>query len=300
MKAQYYENDTYAYSEVFWGKDKNREYEHAADSMALRDTISGKTGWIVDIGGGFGRLVSTLKEPSRNVVILDASLDLLREAKARYGSDPAIRYIRANAYHLPYRDASIESAICMRMMHHIDDPDLFFKEANRVIRGTLYLEFPNKRHLLQQIRFYFLRDRRMDLLSARPELRDGMFLNFTLAFMQNRILRMTTFTIERVSGLSFLRQEKLKQLPTSVLKAVEHALQHSTFLAEWAPSILLTLSKNSGRPTNAMTQTLEDMLVCPTCYADLSYASAGSGPAATCKNGHRYVSVDGIWDFFIE
>ncbi|MDB5237415.1 MAG: hypothetical protein JWL88_517 [Parcubacteria group bacterium] len=295
MKAQYYKNDEYAYSEVFWGKDKDRAYEHEADTMAIRDAVQGASEWIVDLGGGFGRLVPTLRGRAKNIVIVDASLDLLRDAKAHYGSDPSVRYVRANAYHLPFRDASIERAICMRVMHHIEEPDPFFIEINRVIRDAFYLEFPNKRHLLQQMRFYFRNDRSMNIRSSKPEMRDGMFLNFSLQYIRNHLLRTTVFSIERISGLSFLRQERIKKLPVRMLLAIEHALQRCTFLAEWSPSILLSLRKKPDAAHQAI-RTLEDMLACPCCLAPLRYASA----SAMCERGHSFRCTDDIWDFFIE
>ena len=297
MKAEQYDNDEYAYSEVFWGKDQNREYEHEADKLAVQNAIKNQSEWIVDLGGGFGRLVPVLKTKGKNILIVDSSIDLLREAKAHYGSDSSIHYLRANVYHLPFRNLSVEQAVCLRVMHHIEDPDLFFREMNRVVNKRLYLEFPNKKHFLQQIRFYFKQDNTIDIFSMRPEIRDRMFLNFTLRFMRNHILRESIFSVERIAGVSFLRQKDLKKLPLQILLALENVLQRIPFFAEWAPSILLTLSKPTAQP-EAKISSLEEMLMCPSCQTTFTYTD--SGLYAMCENKHSFSCTDGIWDLFVE
>ncbi len=295
MKAEHYKNAEYAYSKVFWGEDKNRQYENEADQLLLRNAIREDTKWIADLGGGFGRLIPTLKKRSKNVVIVDASLDLLREAKATYGDDPSVQYIRANVYHLPFKDQSLESAVCMRVMHHIENPDLFFKELNRVLQKSLYLEFPNKKHILQQFRFYFLQDNTIDIFSSRPEMRDKMFLNYTLRFMKSHILKETIFSIQKISGASFLRHTHLKKLPKRILLAGESFLQRISFFAEWAPSILLTLRKNADTPPKEFSD-LHEIVVCPICRGSLFI----NEQHIACEAGHTFEMEEGILDLFIE
>ena len=295
MKVAHYKNAEYAYSEVFWGKDKNRQYENDADQMLLRRAIQGHSKWTADLGGGFGRLIPTLKRKSEHVIIVDASIDLLREAKAKYGEDPSIHYVRANLYHLPFKNLSIETAVCMRVMHHIENQDYFFKELNRVISKNLYLEFPNKKHFLQQIRYYFLQDNSVDIFSSRPEMRNKMFLNFTLRFMKFHILRETVFSVQNISGASFLRQENIKRLPQRILLASENILQRISLLAEWAPSILLTLRK-SGMEKLQEYSDLSEILICPVCKSTLFE----DGTRVTCDNKHIYNFDEGIIDLFVE
>jgi len=294
MEATHYRNAEYPYSQVFWGKDKNRAYENAADQLLLRNAIRHPTTWIVDLGGGFGRLVPTLKRRSRKVLIVDASLDLLQEARASFGADPDVYYLRANIYHLPFKDLSVEAAVCTRVMHHIQNPDELFKELSRVVTTRLYLEFPNKKHLLQQLRFYFRSDNSIDVFSSRPEMRNQLFLNFTLRFMRHHLLATTTFSIERIFGASFLRQKHLKKLPRWILLPIENVLQHATFLAEWAPSILLVLQKTAATPSGFADP--REILICPRCKAALVSTEQGM----VCLQGHAFPFHDGLLDLFVE
>ena len=297
MKVEHYRNAEYAYSEVFWGKDQNREYEHNADKLLLDTAIHGKSDLIVDLGGGFGRLVPILKKKSAHILIVDASMDLLREAQATYGTDPSVHYIRANAYHLPFAPASLERVVCLRMMHHIGQPDSFFKELNRVVAKNVYLEFPNKRHFLQYIRFFFMKDQSIDVLSSRPEIRNGLFYNFALTYMKNHILRETIFSIERTSGGSFFRNKQAKKVPLKVLLTIENILQRIQSLAATAPSIMLTLTKKSHTEKEVHFTDIESRLVCPECKGEFVHTSA---ELLSCAQGHSYEKRDGIWDLFFE
>ncbi len=293
MKAVIYNNSESRYSTVFWGKDKNREYEHEADQLAIRQALKGKISAVVDLGGGFGRLVPTLKEHAERVIIVDSSLDLLEEARERFQDDPNVQYVRANLYHLPFRTASIQTAICLRVMHHIDDPDALFRELNRVVNGNLYLEFPNKKHLLQLFRWFFKRDERVDIFSSRPEIRDRMFYNFTLQYMRSHLLRQTIFAAQTVHGISFMRHERFKRhLSLQTILIIEKLLQHVPVLAEFAPSIMLSLSKRHlGDRGDA-----GPSLVCPRCYGLL----AANPEQLSCEEGHRFSSHDQIVDLYVE
>jgi ubiquinone/menaquinone biosynthesis C-methylase UbiE len=296
MDITHYKNSEYAYSERFWGKTENREYEHEADQLAIKNACKDNVSWIVDLGGGFGRLVPTLKTRSEHVIIVDASMDLLEEAQATYGADETVQYIRANVYKLPFRDVSISTSVCMRVMHHITEPDIFFRELNRVMAGTIYLEFPNKRHFVQWIRFLFKNDHSIDVFSSRPEMRNTLFLNFTLQFVRSRLLKNTVFAIDRVAGLSFIRQEKIKKVvPLRILLGIENFLQHVPFIATFAPSVLLTLSKKAPRTENSSAD-ITTILACPVCHDRLEIEST----LIRCTQGHTYSTKGRILDLYAE
>jgi ubiquinone/menaquinone biosynthesis C-methylase UbiE len=289
MEAIKYENAHYHYSEVFWGKEAGREYENRADQQAVSYAISAHTEWIADFGGGFGRLIPVLKTKASKIILVDASLDLLREARETHGVNPNIYYVRANLYHLPFHDDSIESAICMRVMHHIETPNIFLNEINRVISNRLNLEFPNKSHLLQRLRKYFFGDVSINTDST-------MFLNFSLAYIRDCILQNTEFMIEKVFGVSFLRHRIFKQkIPLFILIAAEKMLQRFSFLATWAPSIMIRMAKINTKKHHTY-NSIEEMFACPQCQLMLVQKNM----SFECINGHAFEVSDGIFDFYIE
>jgi hypothetical protein len=183
------------------------------------------------------------------------------------------------------------------MMHHIGNPDAFFKELNRVVAKNVYLEFPNKRHFLQYLRFFFKNDHSIDVLSSRPEMRNGSFYNFALTYMRNHILKETIFSIERTAGASFFRNKHLKKVPLKVLLTVENMLQRIQYIAGSAPSILLTLTKKSNIQSIATHKTIESLLLCPVCVEAFTEKTSDY---LVCENKHVYKNLNGIWDLFIE
>lgn len=142
------------YRDAFWPR---RPYEDQSDRIALRALLPPVGGRLVDVGAGFGRLVDEYAG-YREVVLVDASPTLLEAARERLGGDPRITITAGDAYRLPFPDASFDAAVCIRVLHHMEDPRPAIREFARVVRpgGVVVLEFANKRHL-KAVLGYWLR-----------------------------------------------------------------------------------------------------------------------------------------------
>ena len=78
-----YEGSTYRID--FW-EGQGREYEDLAERIALRKLLPPSGDLLMEIGAGFGRLVD-LYDGYKNVVLLDYSKSMLRQAQERLGRD---------------------------------------------------------------------------------------------------------------------------------------------------------------------------------------------------------------------
>jgi SAM-dependent methyltransferase len=138
----------------FW---PSRPYEDACDRIALRSFLPRSGGRLIEVGAGFGRLVDEYAG-YREVVLLDASEALLQAAREQFGGDPRITIIAGDAFRLPFPDASFDAAVCIRVIHHFEDPRPAIRELGRVVRpgGVLVLESANKRNL-KAVLAYWLR-----------------------------------------------------------------------------------------------------------------------------------------------
>jgi SAM-dependent methyltransferase len=143
-----------AYRDAFWPQ---RRYEDACDRIALRAFLPRSGGRLIEVGAGFGRLVDEYVG-YREVVLLDASEALLQAARERFGGDPRVTITAGDAYRLPFPDASFDAAVCIRVIHHFEDPGPAIRELGRVVRpgGVLVLESANKRNL-KAVLAYWLR-----------------------------------------------------------------------------------------------------------------------------------------------
>jgi len=99
---------------------------------------------ILDVGCGSADVPRALLGAARKrgrrleIVALDNSETVLAIARARTGTEPAIRFQRGDAVALPFTDASFDVATCNLALHHFDPP-LAVKvlgELRRVSRVT--------------------------------------------------------------------------------------------------------------------------------------------------------------------
>lgn len=82
----------------------------------------------VDVGGGPGRAVSRLDLTER--IVLDAAPGMTRRARAN-GLDA----ILGDAGRLPLQSASVDAVLIVDALHHMQDVDAVFREAERVLRS---------------------------------------------------------------------------------------------------------------------------------------------------------------------
>ena len=87
------------YRTEFW-EGQGRQYEDAAERLALQELLPARGGCIAEIGAGFGRLAE-LYDGYGRVVLFDYSRSLLREAVQRWGHDPRFVFVAGNVYTLP-------------------------------------------------------------------------------------------------------------------------------------------------------------------------------------------------------
>lgn len=88
---------------------------------------------VLDIGCGAGFLTGDLARAGYRVTGIDASGPSLTVARA-HDKAGAVRYIEANAYALPFADASFDVVTCMDFLEHVEHPDRVILEAARVLR----------------------------------------------------------------------------------------------------------------------------------------------------------------------
>ena len=80
---------------------------------------------VLDVGCGEGALTRVLAEETDGAVIgCDRDADLLK----RIG----LPTVRGDAYHLPFRDASVDLVVCQALLINLSDPDRAVREFARV------------------------------------------------------------------------------------------------------------------------------------------------------------------------
>lgn len=88
---------------------------------------------VLDIGCGAGFLTNGLSAKGHHVTGIDLSLTSLEVAK-KHDSKNAVKYLQANAYQLPFEDASFDVVTAMDVLEHVDNPQRLIQEARRVLK----------------------------------------------------------------------------------------------------------------------------------------------------------------------
>ena len=132
-----------------------RWYEANDDPIALLRAESRTTGpWILekmaqhfgnskacdvlDVGCGAGFLSNRMARAGHRVVGIDISQESLKVAQ-RHDHTETVRYELADAYNLPFPDASFDVVTAMDFLEHVEDPGRAIAEASRVLRpGGLF------------------------------------------------------------------------------------------------------------------------------------------------------------------
>jgi len=277
------------YRTNFW-EGQGREYEDRAERIALRKLLPPRGRRLIEIGAGYGRLAE-LYRGYDEVLLLDYALSQLQQARERLG-DGRFRYIAADLYHMPLVDCCLDTAVMVRVMHHVQDPPAALSEIARILipQGAFVLEYANKRNLKAILR-YLLRRQEWSPFSLQPV--EFVHLNFDFhpAYMEAR-LREAGFDLEDRLAVSTFRLPLLKRLfPAPLLAHLDGLLQRPTAGLRLAPSLFLRACIKKPGPLSPA----ETLFRCPICGASPLEPSA---TALTCPDcGRRWAIQDGIYNF---
>ncbi len=280
-----YEGSTYRAD--FW---EGREYEDLAERLALQKLMPPPGGRLIDLGAGFGRL-SDFYSGYDQVILLDYSRSMLREAQERLGADCI--YVAADLYNLPLNDALFDTALTVRVLHHAQDIPAALGEIRRVMRpaGVYVLEYANKRHLKAILRYLA---GRQSWSPFSPEPVEFVALNFDFhpAYMEAR-LNEAGFALEKQLTVSHFRVPLLKRwiLPRH-LAALDGLLQWSAPLFKLSPSVLL---RTRARGEQARSQPGQGLFRCPQCHNPNLTQTPQALECPDC--GQRWAIKDGLYDF---
>jgi ubiquinone/menaquinone biosynthesis C-methylase UbiE len=229
----------------------NRDYEHAAEEVAIRRLLDGRHfGAAADIGGGFGRLCLLLREFADHVTLAEPSRTQLEAAKTVLaGTD--IDQVQMQADDLQFDDASLDLITMVRVMHHLPEPSAEFTEIARVLKpgGTALIEVANYGHFKNRRRFKKegkpLPTEPVSIRTALADEPDAIaFVNHNVDTVVGQLATAGLNLVDKLS-VSNLRSETLKKvLPKGLLIAAEKAAQRRLASRDFGPSIFLELRKD--------------------------------------------------------
>jgi len=244
MQRPDYDDKTYDYTKYWEGRD----YENASEITALAKMLPKKGKQVLDVGGGFGRLIPVYKERFKEFVIFDQSRKVLLQAKehAKFlGVD--IKTQEGDLYKLSqYKLGKFDCVVMVRVAHHLDDLGKALHEISEMLNpgGVFILEFANKLHVKSAVRNaarlnfgYF----KTDPISRASK--DVTFLNFHPAFVEKLLKKNSLKVVGKLSVSNFRNDAAKKTLSKDSLLILENLLQKPFGFINFGPSIFVKCVK---------------------------------------------------------
>lgn len=104
---------------------------------------------ILDIACGTGRFSDHISKKGFNVIGIDYSGEMLRQAVKKKNKN--LNFIRGNAFNLPFKDSSFDSVIAMHFVYHYSDINGILKEMHRVVKKGGVIIFDTNNYSIRSI-----------------------------------------------------------------------------------------------------------------------------------------------------
>jgi ubiquinone/menaquinone biosynthesis C-methylase UbiE len=246
-RADQYNDPTHNYLHYWDGRD----YEHAAEEMAIKRLIKGKKfNHAVDVGGGYGRLCVLLEKYAEKVTLAEPSQQQLDIGKEYLKDHPRVDRKLLQADDLKFKPGTIDLLTMIRVMHHLPNPNPEFKEIARVLddEGYLILEVANYMHARNRVK-HLVKGKKMptepiDIRSDKNKREDEIpFVNHNPHTVMKQLAH-NGLKVERILSVSNLRSPGLKKIvPRRAMLAVEGLLQPTLSSSFFGPSIFFLVRK---------------------------------------------------------
>ena len=278
-----------SYRARFW-EGTGREYEDLAERIALRHLLPPRGRRIIELGASFGRLAD-LYQGYEQIILLDYAKSGLREAQERLGRSAKYLYVAADIYHLPLAPGACDTAVTVRVLHHLNDAPAALRGIAEILEpnGVYVLEYANKRNIKAVAR-YALRRQAWSPFAPQPYEFAELNFDFHPSWMAMQ-LKAAGFRVESGRAVSHFRQDVFKRLvPPRTLAALDGVIQSPSAAWKLAPSIFLKTRRAGSGQHRAGSP-----FRCPSCR---SLELVSEDETLRCKNCRAVWAIDdGIYDF---
>ncbi len=246
-KADQYNDPKHNYLHYWDGRD----YEHAAEVIALEKLLGGKRfEHAVDVGGGYGRLSAVLTKYADKVTLAEPSQQQLDIAEEYLKDFPTVDRKLLQADDLKFKDNSVDLVTVVRVLHHLPDPSAEFAEIARILKpgGYFFFEFANYSNFKNRVK-HTLKGKRLptepvDIRSPENQREDEIpFVNHNPKTVRKQLAH-AGLKVEKVLSVSNLRSPLLKKvIPKRGLLALENIMQSPLAKSYFGPSTVFLVRK---------------------------------------------------------
>lgn len=276
----------------FWNGQQKCDLD-ALEHIIVRGLLPVSGFRIIDVGCGFGRLADCYMDRFQQVIMVDGSTSLLHQAMEKTGGQAI--YVAGDALHLPFRKAAFDSALLIRVFHHIENSQACLAELYRVMcnDGRFIFNYMNKQNALRIMR-WLIGVNKENPFDTETVGRGSTFISHHPKAV-SEMLYEAGFVNAQFFGAGVL--DRL----ASRMGIADHWTRLGEYLAPFlgksrlAPWILCSAEVN-GNSALIDAGEIRDLFQCPSCGGNLSEKDDGF----SCFGCERwYPMEDGIFDFRI-
>lgn len=286
-----------SYKSDFW-TNGGREYEDAAERIALQRLLPAAGGRIAEIGAGFGRLAD-LYLGYEQILLFDYSRTLLRDAVESWGDDERFLFVAGNIYELPLADGVLDSLVMVRVMHHLADVPAALTQLSRVLHceSVAVIEYANKRNLKALLR-WLVHQQTWSPFDKEPVEFVALNYDFHPLWMTQRFDEAGMVRDERLSVSHFRLPFLKKTVPANLLAQLDSILFRAGGRFPVAPSVFERLTVPVALPATKGSTVLdvESLFRCPACSGQKWHHQAED--ILQCQQcNSAYARKNKVWDF---
>jgi SAM-dependent methyltransferase len=269
----------------FWNGSQRRNLDEL--ERAIVYNILPVSGYrIIDVGCGYGRLADCYMDRFQQVIMVDGSMSLLRQAFENTKGQAI--YIASDVTHLPFRTASFDTVLMIRVFHHIENSLACLSELHRLLcnDGRFVFSYCNKQNPRRVLRW---------LIGAHvenPFTTEPAGLGSTLISHHPKavqgMLRESGYSNMQYYGVGVLdRLAGRIGLEGRWITTAEHLAPFFAW-SKIAPWILCSAIA-PGNTNLIDVRGIDDLLQCPSCEGSLSEDTKGY----RCRVCNRHYPVEG-------
>lgn len=246
-KADQYNDNQHNYLHYWNGRD----YEHAAEVLALHKLLKGKHfTHAVDVGGGYGRISAVLTEFADKVTLAEPSQQQLDIGEEYLKDFPTVERKLMQADDLKFADGSVDLVVLIRVLHHLPNPAPEFAEIARILSpdGYFFFEFANYANFKNRLK-HIARGKKLplepvDIRSEENRRADVIpFVNHNPQTVRKQLAH-AGLKVEKVLSVSNLRSPGIKKIvPRGGMLAIESLMQQGLAKAYFGPSTVFLVRK---------------------------------------------------------
>lgn len=96
---------------------------------------------VADVGCGTGNVAELLAPWVKRVIAVDRSEPMLAAARKRLAGSKNLEFVEGEVSRLPLGDGAVDAAVCVLVLHHVEEPTGAVRELARVVKrgGTVLI-----------------------------------------------------------------------------------------------------------------------------------------------------------------